>query len=193
MNSSSTEKRRRALIPLLKDQVVEVRQAAAAALESLEGANSVDEVLELLKKGNLVDKVKAIYALGDIGGSWVVPPLLYCAARPEEDLKAAAIDVLGRLADPAALPVLKERLRDPSPGLVAKTIVALGNFSAPEVVGLLVPFLDAGDGLLDAEALQSLARIGGTSLEDRFLPLLASPHSRTREAAARALGRLPLS
>ena len=193
MNSTATDKRRQVLIPLLKDPVDEVRRAAAAALEALEGAGSFDEVLELLKKGSLAEKVRAIHALGAIGGQRVMPPLLYCATRPEADLRVAAIDNLGRLAHPAALPVLKERLRDPGPGIVAKAIAALGNFSDPEIPGLLVPFLDANDGLQEVEALRALAKTGDAALESRFISLLASPHPLTREAAASALGELPLS
>jgi len=36
----------------------------------------------------------------------------------------------------------------------------------------------------------SLARIGDGSFEAKFIELLRSPHMRTREAAALALGRL---
>ncbi len=193
MNSTATDKRRQVLIPLLKDPAEEVRRAAAAALETLEGAGSFDEVVELLKKGSLAEKVRAIHALGEIGGQRVMPPLLYCATRPEVDLRAAAIDVLGRLGHPAALPVLKERLSDRNPGLIGKAIAALGNFSDPEIPALLRPFLDANDGLLEVEALRALAKTGDASLEDRFISLLSSPYPLTREAAADALGRLPLS
>jgi HEAT repeat protein len=56
----------------------------------------------------------------------------------------------------------------------------------------LVPFLDAGDGLLDAEAVTSLARLGKANLETKFIDLLKSPHPQTREAAALALAKLPV-
>jgi HEAT repeat protein len=59
-------------------------------------------------------------------------------------------------------------------------------------VAVLVPFLDAGDGLLDAEAVSALARIGKSSLEAKFMEMLRSPHPQTREAAALALGELPV-
>ena len=62
-----------------------------------------------------------------------------------------------------------------------------------KIIDALLPFLAAGDGLLDTEAIASLARIGNGSLETRFIELLRSPHAQTREAAAHALGELRIT
>jgi HEAT repeat protein len=186
----STRNRRDALAAMLTDPCEEVRTAAAEALERLEGIGSLPEVLDALKNGGLGTKIKALYALGKIGGEEVLPALLYCAARPEEDIKSVAVEVLGNLANPRTLPVLLERLKEPNPAIRAKAIAALGNFRNPSLIDELVPFLDSGDGLLDAEAVTALARIGDGSLETRFIELLRSPHPQTREAAAHALGEL---
>ena len=186
----STRNRREALASMLTDPSDDVRTAAAEALERLEWIGSLTEVLGALSKGNRWTKIKALYALGKIGGDDVLPALLYCATRPEEDIKSVAIEILGNLANPRALPLLLERLKDPSPAIRAKAIAALGNFCNPTVIDALLPFLDSGDGLLDAEAITALARIGAGSLESRFIELLRSPHPQTREAAAHALGSL---
>lgn len=187
---SSTQKRRDALSALLTDPCEEVRVAAAESLERLENIGSLPEVLEALKKGDLGTKLKALYALGRIGGEQVLSPLLYCASRPEEDIKSVAIEVLGTLGHPKSLPVLMEGLKDPNPTIQAKTIAALKNFKDPALVRALLPFLDAGDGLLDAEAAFTLGHIGDGTLEPKIMELLRSPHQRTREAAAQALGTL---
>jgi HEAT repeat protein len=100
------------------------------------------------------------------------------------------VEILGMLADPRALSILVERLKEPSPAIRAKAIAALGNFRSPSLVAELLPFLDTNDGLLDAEAVSALARIGDSSLETRFIELLRSPHPQTRQAAALALGVL---
>jgi HEAT repeat protein len=193
MNSlESTRRRREALTTLLTDPVEDVRIAASEALEGLEGIGNLTEILDALKKGDIGTKIKALYALGKIGGDEVVPALLYCAARPEEDIKSVAVEILGRLAPPRAFPVIVERLKDPSPAIQAKAIAALGNFKEQSVVALLVPFLDAGDGLLDAEAITSLAMVGKSNLEVKFMEMLKSPHPQTREAAALALAKLPV-
>jgi len=185
--------RRGALAPLLRDPSPEVRTAAATALERIENNASLVEVMESLQKGGVPAKIKAIYALGKIGGEQVLPPLIYCAARPEEGIKSAAIEVLGELADPKGLPVLIEQLKDDNTAIVAKVIAALGNFQDPRLVQLLIPFLNRNDGLLDAEAALSLGKMGVVSQQGKLIELLSSPHAKTREAAATALGTLPVS
>jgi HEAT repeat protein len=190
---SSTQNRREALSALLTDPCEEVRVAAAEALERLESIGNLPEVLEALKKGDLGTKLKALYALGRIGGEQVIAPLLYCATRPEEDIKSVAIEVLGDLGHPKALPVLLESLKDPNPTIQAKTIAALKNFKDPSLVPAIKPFLDAGDGLRDAEAACTLGHIADGAFETKIMALLRSPHPRTREAAAQALGTLPVT
>jgi HEAT repeat protein len=190
MGSSAIAKRREALILLLKDSESSVRSSAAAALEKLEALQSLDSLLEQLKKGNMVEKVRAIYALGETGGERVIKPLLYCASRPEVELKGAAIDVLGNLAERSTLQVLLNLLKDENSGIRARAIRAVGNFRDPSLVSVLLPFLDSGDGLTDVEALLALCRIGNETLEDKFVNLTSSPIAATREAAATALGYL---
>lgn len=190
MEPGRMSKRKELLIGMLKDTDAEVSSAAAASLERLENVQSLDEVLEQLKKGGIPEKVRAIYALGAIGGQQVLKPLAYCAARPEDDLKAAAIDVLGTLAQRSTVPILLEKLKDADSGIRAKAIKALGNFADRSLVPHLLPFLDAGDGLTDIEAVIALAKTGDTSLEDKIMKLASSPISATRAAVATALGLL---
>jgi HEAT repeat protein len=186
----STRNRREVLTAMLNDPCEEVRTAAAESLERLEGIGNLSEIFDALKKGSLGTKIKALYALNRIGGDEVLPAVLYCATRPEEDIKSVAVEILGNLANPRAVPVLLECLKETNPAIQAKAIAALGNFKDPSIIDALLPFLDAGDGLLDTEAIASLARIGNGSLETRFIELLNSPHTQTREAAAHALGEL---
>ena len=220
MEIASRSKRRQAIIPLLKDPSPEVRQAAAQALETLEAAGSLEEVFERLKRGDRATKIRAIYALGRIGGQQVLPILLYCAGRSEEDIRYAAIKVLGELARPEALALLVEKLQDPSPEVRAVTIealaqyrdaslvpslipfleendgmldaeAALAQYRDASLVPSLIPFLEENDGMLDAEAALALGRIGNASLAEPLMKLLSSPHERTRAAAATALALLP--
>lgn len=190
MESITSAKRKELLITMLKDTDADVRSAAAASLERLESFQSLEVVLEQLKKGGLPEKVRAIYALGAIGGQQVLKPLVYCAARPEDDLKAAAIDVLGTLAERSTVPILLEKLKDANSGIRAKAIKALGNFADSSLIPHLLPFLDAGDGLTDIEAVTALAKTGETTLEENIMKLATSPISSVRAAVATALGLL---
>jgi len=191
MEPASRNKRREAIIPLLRDSSAEVRQAAAQALESLEAAQSMEELFTRLKQGDRGTKIGAIYALGRLGGEKVLPILMYCAARPEEDIKCAAVKVLGELAHPQALGLLVEKLQDPQVAVRAVAIEALSHYREPSLVPRLLPFLEESDGLLDAEAALALGRIGGAALEEPLLRLIDSPHERTRCAAVTALSHLP--
>lgn len=194
MAPSLLEKRRQALTVLLKDPVQDVREAAARALENLEDAVALEEILLVLKKGGTSAKIKAIFALGKVGGEKVLSPLVYCASRPEEEIRSAAIEVLGELAHPKSLPVLFEGLNDSSTAVRGQAIAALRHFPlTAEIVKKIAPFLSSGDGFLDAEAILLLRKSRLTSLEPEYLRLLQSPHAKTREAAALAIGDLPVT
>ena len=182
-----------ALQPLLKEADQDVRSAAAESIERLESTGSIDELLHTLKTGNMGSRVAAIHALGEIGGDRVVAPLVYCAGRPELDIRSAAVAALGHLAAPSTLPVLLDRLADQNAAIRARAISAVAGFSpSPLVYERLRPFLDATDGVLEAEAALALARLKDLASEQRITALLTSPHASTRRAAATALSLLPL-
>jgi HEAT repeat protein len=181
-----------ALRPLLKDSAPEVRLAAADAIEALEAASSVVEILETLKTGNMGARIGAIYALGEVGGVGVLKALIYCARRPEVDVRSAAVAALGKLALPEALPVLLELLEDETPAIQAATVAALRNYpAAPDILARVRPLLDACDGVLEAEAATTLAGFKDTSSLARIEKLLTSPHASTRQAAAAAFSKMP--
>lgn len=181
------------LIPLLKDSDPDVRTTVAHAIEHLEVAYDITDILNTLKTGDTGARISSIYALGEIGGENVITPLVYCAGRPEDDIRSAAVEMLGRLAEPATLPVLLKSLNDKSTAIQAKAIAALSNF--PPTATLcdhLRPFLKANDGDLEAEAALAMAKLGDSHSIDGIISLLSSSHSSTRQAAATALSLLPI-
>jgi HEAT repeat protein len=181
------------LIPLLKDSHPEVRTTVAHAIEHLEVACDITDILNTLKTGDMGARISAIYALGELGGEKVITPLVYCAGRPEVDIRSAAVEILGRLAYPSTLPTLLERLNDQNTAVQGRAIIALSNFPASsELCGRLRPFLKANDGDLDADAALALAKLKDRSATEGIITLLASPHASTRKAAATALSLLPI-
>lgn len=182
-----------ALIPLLKDPDPDVRSTAASAIEQLEVTCDLNDILHALKTGNTGTRISSIYALGKIGGEKVIAPLIYCAGRPETDIRAAAVEMLGSLAIPATLPALFERLEDQNNAVQARAITALGNFPpSDELRERLRPFLQADNGEIEGEAALSLARLGDFASASAITALLVSRHASTRKAAAVALSKLPL-
>ena len=182
-----------ALIPLLKDADPDVRTTVARAIDHLEACADLSETLHILKTGDMGARISAIYALGEIGGEGVINPLVYCAGRHEADIRAAAVEVLGKLAYAATLPVLLERLNDQNSAIQARAITAISNFPpSEELFNRLRPFLKSNDGDLDAEVALALARMGDRSVMETIVTLLTSPYASTRMAAATALSLLPL-
>lgn len=181
------------LRPLLKDPVPGVRSAAAEAIEKLEATGSVDEILTTLKTGTMGARIGAIYALGEIGGEKVLPALVYCARRPEVDIRSAAVAMLGKLARPESLTILVELLDDENPAVQGRAIAALRNFTVtPEILTRLRRFLSASDGVLEAEAALTLSELADQFALNHIESLLTSPHASTRQAAATAISRMPL-
>jgi HEAT repeat protein len=181
------------LIPLLKDTDSDVRTTVAHAIEHLEVASDINEILQTLKTGDMGARISAIYALGEIGGERVLTPLIYCAGRPEDNIRAAAIEALGRLAEPSTLPILINSLNDRAAAIQAKAIAALSNFPPSSTLcGHLRPFLKANDGYLEAEAALAIAKLGDSHSITGIISLLSSAHSSTRKAAATALSLLPI-
>ena len=182
-----------ALRPLLKDPAPEVRLAAAEAIEKLEAAGSVDEILATLKAGDMGARIGAIYALGEIGGERVLPPLFYCARRPEVDIRSAAAAVLGKLSSPAVLAVLVELLDDGDQSVQGRAIAGLCNFPVtPDILNKLRSFLNVSDGVIEAEAAVTLARLKDLPSLSRIQTLLTSQYASTRQAAATALSIFPV-
>ena len=180
------------LIPLLKDAEPDVRTAVAESIEHLEVSCDINEILSSLKTGDTGARIAAIHALGEIGGEKVIAPLSYCAGRPEDDIRSAAVEMLGKLADPSTLPLLLERLNDQNSAIQARAITAVGNFPpAATLCERLRPFLATDNGDLEAEAALSLARLGDLASTDIIITLLTSPHASTRKAAAVALRLMP--
>lgn len=181
-----------ALIPLLKDPDTEVRSAAARSIEQLEVTCDINDILHSLKTGDTGTRISSIYALGKIGGEKVIAPLVYCAGRPETDIRSAAVEMLGKLAEPSTLATVLDRLDDQSSAVQARAITALSNF--PPSIALcerLRPFLQAANGELEGEAALALARLGDSVSSAAITALLTSPHASIRVAAATALSQLP--
>lgn len=181
------------LTPLLKDQNRDVRDAAAKSIEYLEATSDSEQILATLKTGDTGARIAAIYALGKIGGEKVLAPLVYCAGRPEDDIRAAAIEVLGELAHPSTLATVIASLDDANSAVQARAIAALSNFPPSQTFcSRLRLFLEANDGMLEAEAAITLAHLGDITALSGITTLLSSSHASTRIAAAEALRKLPL-
>ena len=98
-----------ALLPLLEHSDSNIAQAAIEALGALKAREAVPMLIRLLD-ADLWLQFAAVAALGEIGDSRAVQPLL--EAIPNEMLSEPAVEALGRIASPEALPRLLSVLAD---------------------------------------------------------------------------------
>src|SRR5438067_2353685 len=99
----------RALLPLLEHGDSNIAQAAIEALGALKAREAVPGLIRLLD-ADLWLQFAAVAALGEIGDPRAVQPLL--DAVPNDMLSEPAVDALGRIASPDALPRLLTLLAD---------------------------------------------------------------------------------
>jgi len=189
--SQEQDARRQALIRLLKDPDEAVRTMAASALERLDGMSNLPAILHLYKTGDKPLRLRAIYALGKLGTEECLPPLIHALDNDqEEDVRAAAIRVLGELKNPRTLPALILRLNDPSVTIQTMVAEALGNFRHRNLSRHLLPLLKRDNKYLVMAALESLGKINAGDALNDILKLLEHPEAEVRKIAAKVLGEL---
>lgn len=91
------------------------RRAAAVALADRGLDDGRELVVELLRDGNIPQRIAAARALGGLGGDGVVEKLGEALEADERFVRQAAVAALAATGDPAALPVLVDYLAD-APG-----------------------------------------------------------------------------
>lgn len=164
----------RALRVALADVSPVVRQLAVAALWEDDGADLVDRLLDLE------------------------------ASDPSEDVRAAAADVLGRVAERAVAGGVDEqtgrRVRTALAELAGdetaaygprrRALESVGVFADDDVRGLIRAAYEAGDQGLQASALRAMGRSHDPRWRELVLDELRSPEAELRYEAARASGTL---
>jgi len=99
-----------ALLDALTDPEPEIRGAADAALDLLPVVHVRAAVAEKAKAASPEVKVLLLGVLARRGGHGVLPTLVAAAADPSEQVRLAAVEAMGTLADDQAAPTLIEAL-----------------------------------------------------------------------------------
>lgn len=186
----ASEQRREILTRLLDDPHPAVQKVAAAALERLDAAASIDVLLARLKSGGTADQVQAIYGLAKSPGARALKILVQALLHPKLDIATAAARALVELRDPRLAKPFSDALATAAPMVRTILIEGLGQLrdrrGVPGILGVLDE-LDE-DGL--ERALQALGRIGDSGAEAAIVPYTKHSNPRVRAAAALALGSL---
>jgi HEAT repeat protein len=184
------DKRKGVLLTALKDNEEDVRRTAAEALEKYEIRQRLDFLSMKIEKGEMLEKIRAIYALSDLKGQRVVAILLHALKDLSEDVKAAALRVLGTIADKNALPQIVETLKDSSPTVVRVAVEALSRYNDPRVLGYLMQMLKNTDPGVVEKALEVIAFLGDKRAEEAMVHFALKGNARMRKIALKALGEM---
>lgn len=184
------DKRRQLLTTVLQDKNEETRKLAADALEKCETRVRLESLAKKIESAAMLEKVRAIYALTDLKGPRVVEILLKASRDPSEDVRAAAVRVLGRVADVTQIPQMLESLKDTSPIVQRVAIDILGSFRDARILGHLMHLLKNPDSGVIERAIDVIARIGDKRSEDAMLHFAMKGNPKMRNIAVKALGEM---
>lgn len=184
------DERRKVLIKLLRDPNEDVRRSAAEALERLEGMDNLETLIEKYRNGDRVMKLRVLYALGKLRTDGCLPVLIHALSSENEDLRAAAIRVLGELGDTRTLQPLVNMLNDPSMTIQTLTVEALANFRHPSLVPIILPILQRENKYLVMSTLNTLGALNAVEAVERIIEITGHDDPDVRKTAAEILGEI---
>lgn len=184
------DKRRQTLLNALKDGDDDLRALASEAIEKLETRERLDAMAAKLSDGEMLEKIRVIYALEDLKGPRVFDLMMNAAKDPSEDVRAAAVRVLGKRGDSNALRVLVEALGDSSPMVARTAVEGVGNYHDPRLLRPLMQMLKHKDTGVVERALEVIACIGDKRAEEAMVYFAAKGNKKMKATALRALGEM---
>ena len=191
-----TLREKNAVVPLiqaLQDEKQQIRQAAAQALGFMKADEAVSALIESVSvsSSDYLLRQAAVEALGRIGDSRALEPLLEVLQDREWKARWSAIYALGRIGDEQALPFLHRCLLEEEDTILRKSAaVTLGQLHRRESVAALSKGLSDEDWQVRWAAVYSLGQIADASVWPRLLEVLHDSQDTVRREAARVLGRL---
>ncbi|KYF68563.1 HEAT repeat domain-containing protein [Sorangium cellulosum] len=167
----------------LLDAEAPVASAAADALCRL--SRSADSrVLAALRDG---DSARRLLLLPLVRGGAAADDVARCLADPDPEVRAAACDALGRIAEPRAAAALFPVLDDPNPRVAHAAMAAIQCLGGAEVEALALSAARDGSPAARRAALRILAYFAPASALPLFVEGLRDPDMRLRERAIHGL------
>lgn len=149
-----------ALRECLSEPAIPVLKAVVEALGHIGHPETMSTLLEVLHNPHDVIRQQAIESLGLLGEGAAAKAVMELLHRERStEVRLAAVRTLGQLRDAAAIPTLKEALRDQFT-VRCRAVVALGEIGTPEVVEILLPLLRDPVAEIQYHAAIALGNIG---------------------------------
>ncbi len=193
------------LLPLLRDQDIDVCVDAATTLGKLGGEGTIDAMLESLEKdpdGEVKSSIAR--ALGELGDEKAIPGLIRVMENRDEgieiiedgwdlwwDVQLAAVKSLGKLNASAAVPNLVELLHsDEGEDIEADILRALAQIDSSESIEALEKILSSNDSRKQRRAATALGNAQSAEAIRILGRALKSPHADVRSHTIQSLEAL---
>ena len=152
---------RAAIRALLSDPSSRVREQAAQKLRDLKDKASAPQMVALLADPYARARFRAIQALGAMEAHEAAPEIgRNLISDPDDQVRRAAADVLGRLKSPAATEFLTEALKDRNEAVRGQAIASLGETGATSAAPLLRAIYDEDPGSHRRRLVLALKSLG---------------------------------
>ncbi len=177
-----------AVVRRLDDRDPDVRAAAARSLGRLVAPEAATPLMRALVDGT-VPRAIAFRALLDIGPG-TLPVLRTLVDDPDQDLRAAAIELLGWLGDASDDAAVIEAVGDPAAEVRARAAGALGRLASADGADALTRALDDRIYFVRLHAARALGQVGEHAAIPRLVQQAREDRFEAARAAAEALSRI---
>jgi len=169
-----------AILRRLEDRDPDVRAAAARSLGRLAAPEAAEPLVHTLVSG-AVPRAIAFRALLDIGRG-TLPVLRALVHDPDQNVRAAAIELLGWLGEASDDAAVIDAVGDPAAEVRARAAGALGRLASADGADVLTEALDDRIYFVRLHAARALGQVG----EHAAIPALVRQAREDRFEAARA-------
>jgi HEAT repeat protein len=177
-----------ALVRLLSDPSAAVREAASGAFERTRAKRSVEEFRTRIRGGTVEEKLCAIYAAAELGGSEGVSLLLQALSDRDAEIRGAAVRALSPFPSPGVIKSLWEMLPRERGVVLGNLLETLGASGRRELAPHVEKFLDHPEPEVRAKAVTAYSRLCDGPGWEKILPRTGDPNETVRAAVAEALG-----
>jgi len=177
-----------ALGKLLSDSSAAVREAASGAMDRTLAKRSVEEFRSRILGGTVEEKLRAIYAAEELGGSEGVSLLLQALSDRDAEIRGAAVRALSPFPTPGVLKSLWEMLPRERGVVLGNLLEALGASGRKELAPHVENFLDHPEPEVRAKAVTAYSRLCDDPGWEKILSRTGDPNESVRAAVAEALG-----